>query len=395
MVGAMPDTPQDDVPRLPQAPDDAGQYDREMSAGPAPSPEEGPGDQAVPAFVGPLIDEPPVAEEDTRPRVPVAQPDAGSEGALYRQLAADEPPFDALADTAEIPIHRTAARPLLLILVMGSTLCLCLMLVSLAGFAGYRDGLTTNDAKVTQTLATGIAEQYATGVADLRQGYAELAAARFAWIVETIGAPTQYALDSPGQLALARTIQAYSPTPSPEPTRTLSPTPTPTLPLTPLPSVEPTATLSPMQDPAYLYDQAATAMTVTHYEEAISWLDALQGLDPTYRAAEARAMLMEALTKQGRIYLRGQNPDGEDMLARGVLLIYRANELGPVEPPELLGEANFVEMFINARNYVTGGDYARALPVLQELCRINCGWSYHGVSVQNLLDTAQAGGSAP
>jgi hypothetical protein len=106
-------------------------------------------------------------------------------------------------------------------------------------------------------------------------------------------------------------------------------------------------------------------------------------------------MLIEALTKQGRIYLRGQNTDGEDMLARGVLLIYRADELGPVEPPDLLGEANFVEMYINARNYVTGGDYARALPVLEELCRINCGWSYHGASVQDLLDSAQAGGSTP
>jgi tetratricopeptide (TPR) repeat protein len=314
---------------------------------------------------------------------------------MSERLAAEEPPLDSLMDTAEIGVRRPAARPLLLIVVMASTLCLCMMLVSLAGFAGYRDGLATNDAKVTQTLATGIAEQYATGVADLQQGHAEMAVARFAWIVETIQAPTQYALDSPGQLALARTIEAYSPTPSPAPTRTLAPTFTPTSPPTLTPSVEPTATLPPMQDPAYLYDQAALAMQVTHYEEAISWLDALRALAPDYRAAEGRAMLIEALTKQGRIYLRGQNTDGEDMLARGVLLIYRADELGPVEPPDLLGEANFVEMYINARNYVTGGDYARALPVLEELCRINCGWSYHGASVQDLLDSAQAGGSTP
>jgi hypothetical protein len=383
----MPDTPHDDASLLSSLPDDSADQDAESTAQPAPSPGESRADQAVPASAGPLIDEPPLAEEDTRPRVP--------EEALSEQLTAEEPPLDSLMDTAEILVHRPAARPLLLIVVMASTLCLCIMLVSLAGFAGYRDGLATNDAKVTQTLATGIAEQYATGVADLQQGYAEMAAARFAWIVETIQAPTQYALDSPGQLALARTIEAYSPTPSPAPTQTLSPTFTPTSPPTLMPSMEPTATLLPMQDPAYLYDQAALAMQVTHYEEAISWLDALRALAPDYRAAEARAMLIEALTKQGRIYLRGQNTDGEDMLARGVLLIYRADELGPVEPPDLLGEANFVEMYINARNYVTGGDYARALPVLEELCRINCGWSYHGVSVQDLLDSAQAGGSTP
>jgi len=52
-------------------------------------------------------------------------------------------------------------------------------------------------------------------------------------------------------------------------------------------------------------------------------------------------------------------------------------------------------MYINARNYVTGEDYARALPVLEELCRINCEWSYHGVSVRDLLNRAQAGGNAP
>ena len=103
---------------------------------------------------------------------------------------------------------------------------------------------------------------------------------------------------------------------------------------------------------------------------------------------------MEALTQQGRIYLRGQNTDGADMLARGVLLIYRANELGPVEPSELLGEAIFVESYINARSYVAGREYAAALPILEELCSMNCGWGYpnvDSVTVRDLLDEAQRG----
>jgi hypothetical protein len=81
-------------------------------------------------------------------------------------------------------------------------------------------------------------------------------------------------------------------------------------------------------------------------------------------------------------------------LQRGVLLIYRADEIGTVEPPELFGEAIFVEMYLNARSYVNGGNYAAAIPVLEELCNINCGWSYHGLSVRDLLDQAQAGGGA-
>ncbi|GAB4408469.1 MAG: hypothetical protein Kow00106_01630 [Anaerolineae bacterium] len=322
-------------------------------------------------------DEPPLAEEDTRPRVPLSVPRAD-----------EEPPIDPLADTAEIAVGRTAARPLLLALVLGATLCLCLLMVGFAGFAGYRDGLATNDARLTQTIATGIAEQYRMGVNDLAQGYAELAAARFAWIVETVNAPAAYAGDSPALLATARAIASYTPTPAP--TDTLAPSATPSPSATPtVPSPTPSPEAS--QNPAYLFEQAQTALRLVRYEEAIEWLDALRALAPDYRAAEVEDMLVKALTEQGKLYLRGQNPDGADMLARGVLLIYRANEIRPVQPSTLLGEAIFVEMYLNARNYVNGGYYDQALPILEELCAMNCGWSYRGVSVQSLLDQARGG----
>lgn len=343
------------------------------------APEPLPPDEHLPTTPGGdrPYDEPPLSDEDTRPRPPMTGP--AWEG---------EPPIDPEADTAEIVISRTAARPLLLAVVLGATLCLCLLMVSFAGYAGYRDGLATNDARLTQTIATGIAEQYRMGLSDLAQGYAELAAARFAWIVETVNAPAAYAGDSAQLLATARAIASYTPTPAPTstltPTVTLTPSPTPTV-LSPTPSAE------AGQDPAYLYEQAQTAMRLVRYEEAIEWLDALRSLAPDYRAAEVEDMLVKALTEQGKLYLRGQNPDGTDMLARGVLLIYRANDIRPVQPGTLLGEAIFVEMYLNARNYVSGGHYAQALPILEELCTMNCGWSYRGVSVQSLLDQARAG----
>ncbi len=358
----------------------------------------------------PIIDEPPVEEDDTRPRAPVPpteavpgwlQPHLPAQEPphdavpdwLHERLVTEKPPRDSLVDTAEVPVARPPGRPLLLLVIMAGTLCLCLTLVAFAGYAGYRDGLATNDARITQTLATGIAQQYATGVADLQQGYAELAAARFAWIVETIQAPPEYALDSEVQLAMARTIAAYTPTPSVTPTLTPSPSPSPAPTIPPSPTVEPSPTLDALSDPAYLYDQAATAMRVAHYEDAIEWLDALAALAPDYRASEVKAMLMEALTTQGGIYLAGANEDGEDMLARGVLLIYRAHDLGTVEPDWLYGQAIFVESYINARSYVNGGNYAQALPILNDLCSINCDWTYHGVSVRALQEKAAAGGT--
>jgi tetratricopeptide (TPR) repeat protein len=356
-----------------------------------------------------FIEEPPILPDDTQPRAPARSPeDARTEtvlppdmatlapppDALFHTLAAEEPPIDSQADTAEILPAPAPARALLLALVMLSTVCLCLALVSFAGYAGYRDGLATNDVKITHTLATGIAEQYATGVADLEQGYAELAAARFGWIVETVQPPTEYARDSAQLLATSRAIGSYTPTPSPTYTEMPPPSLTPTLSPTPEPTSAPTSTLNPMEDPAYLYQQAATAMSLMRYEDAIEWLDALQALAPNYRAEETRAMLIEALTQQGRIYLRGQNKDGEDKLARGVLLIYRASDLGPVEPSELLGEAYFAESYLNARNYVAGGQYAAALPILEDLCAMNCNWGYPNydpVTVSELLDQARRG----
>jgi hypothetical protein len=377
---------EDTRPRAPVQPEDAADADADLSD---------PTDLTPPSFVDEVFDSLAAEEPPYNPQADTANTASASVDDVQRTLAAEEPSYDPQADTADVAVPTsTPARGLLLGIVMVGTLCMCMALVGFAGFAGYRDGLATNDVKITQTLATGIAEQYATGVADLDQGYAELAAARFGWIVETVQPGPAYARDSAQLLATARAISSYTPTPVPTLTETPTPSSTPTLSPTPEPTLSPTPTLNPLEDPAYLYNQAATAMSVVHYEDAIDWLDALRALAPDYRAEETKAMLMEALTQQGRIYLRGQNQDGEDRLARGVLLIYRANELGPVEPSELLGEAIFVESYINARNYVAGGEYAAALPILEELCSMNCTWGYPNydpVTVRDLLDEAQRG----
>lgn len=139
-------------------------------------------------------------------------------------------------------------------------------------------------------------------------------------------------------------------------------------------------------------------MRLARYEEAIEWLRSLRALDPNHRPAETQTMLMEALTLQGRIYLRGANEDGEDRLARGILLIYEADDLGTVEPAGLLYEADVAERFLNARSYLNGGNYAQASAILEQLCAeadSTCNWSYRGTSVRDLLEQARAGGPAP
>jgi tetratricopeptide (TPR) repeat protein len=228
-------------------------------------------------------------------------------------------------------------------------------------------------------LAAVVAEQYAQGVMDLENGYPDIAVERFAWIVETVQAPPELAQDSAQLLATARAAVTLTPA------ITSTPCPTPNI-----STATPVETPAPDEglDPAYLYDQAATMMRFVRYEEAIEWLEALQALAPDYRAAEVQAMYLEALVSLARTYLRGQNEDGSDMLARGVLLAYRAAECGD---SSLVYEADFVERYLNARNYVNGDQDDKARPVLSALCQENCSWGYGGVSVCDLYE--QVGGN--
>ena len=171
--------------------------------------------------LSPAGDLPVCDASDTEPKAPrgLREAIAAQQAARNEALLEQEPPI-AQDDTAPVPVRpyseaRPGVRPLLLAVVMLGTTCLCAALIGLASFAGYRDGLATNNAQITQTLATGIAEQYATGVADLENERYALAAARFSWIVETIQPAPEYMRDSAALLAQASTQAAYTPTPPP------------------------------------------------------------------------------------------------------------------------------------------------------------------------------------
>ncbi|HML23940.1 MAG TPA: hypothetical protein PKD09_19950 [Aggregatilinea sp.] len=305
-------------------------------------------------------------------------------------VAISEPPYDPAHDTAPVaavPVRRVPR--LMLAVVMLGSICMCATLVGLAAVAGYRDGLATNDVKLTQTMATELDVQYQAAQDDIEAGRYGLAMERLSWIVETIQPGPEYMLDSREQWAYAATMNAITPTLPATATPTATPTQEPTL-----ATEEPVVTEAPpapvdQNDPAYMYEQAEQAARLGDFETTIAWAESLRAAAPDYRPADVQAMLMNALTKQGTIYLRGANPDGEDKLLRGILLIYRADDLGTVQPETLLYEADFAERYLNARNYLDGGNAAAAAPILQRLCDENCDWSYRGESVRDLM--AQAG----
>ena len=296
-------------------------------------------------------------------------------------------------------------RCLLTLTVMVLTTCLCATTISMSGLAGYQDEARTVRTEKAQTRVAEVATQYQLAIEDETAGLDEFARDRYEYILT----------EQPGYLdAETRLIQAnmrlsYTPTPLP-PTATLTPSPEPD---TPIPTITPTEAeplATATRDPFNVEDafSAAYAYSISGlHEDAIERLNIVIQIDPTYRRAEVDKMLFEALKSQAVLYFRALNTgSGEtgfegDQLARGVQLANQAISIYEANPNvgtltlggggTLTGERNFVQGYMTGRDFVYGGRYADALPILENLCTINCGWSYGGVTVQSLLDRARSG----
>lgn len=313
-------------------------------------------------------------QDDTQPKAP-----AGLREVVEANPQEDTQPTKTILISPDPPTNFWGL--LMRVGAVISAAFLCMAIILLAGAAGVRDELNQIGTQAAVAQLAEVATQYALGNIDYQSGRYEMAEIRFAY-VETQMPGYQ---DASVKLEEVQRIMAYTPTASPTaalPTETPEPT-------TAAPDSVSPPTPEGELDPADLYGRAETALNTGDFEEAIRWLDALVLVDPNYRRAEVQQKRLDALIAQGRIYLRSQNPDGEDRLAQGVMLINRASELGSV-PGELLYEADFVARFLAARAYVEGGAYDQARPVLIRLCEEDCDWNYRGVSVRSLL--AQVGG---
>jgi len=313
-------------------------------------------------------------QDETQPKAP-----AGLKEHIHAHLE-DTGQHPAIA--APLDNETEAPAPILRVLMMAgvlvATACMCLSIIALSGVAGARDEWLQIGTQAANTQTANLATQYSLGKADLAEGNLAMAEIRFGFIV-TLDPAYQ---DAAQQLAQIQTQPSPSPTPPPTETPPPATTATPT-------SDDAQSPLPESRDPAALFGHAQSAMNSSNYEEAIAWFDALVLLDPNYRRAEVQEMRLNAHITQGRIYLRGQNEDGQDRLAQGVQLITRARELGNV-PGELSYEADFVARYLAAKAYVEGRAYAQAREVLTRLCEEDCDWNYRGLSVRDLL--AQTGG---
>lgn len=333
-----------------------------------------------------LPSEPPIQPHDTQPRQPT-------------QVLVPDPSWSTPLDTRGLIApddERANSRiPCLLgMLVVLASALMCGLIVTLSAVAGYRDEL--RDIQTEEAIAAQATNsiQYELALENVANGQFELALVRFNSIVTT---QPDY-LDVVQQIQQVEIVLSYTPTPSSTSTPTVTPSPT----LTPTVAASPTLTANPAQT---YFDQAMTFYNFGRWEDTIETLDIVISFDPTFRRAEVDQMLFDAYNQQSRIYFNGGNPLNEanangfpgNQLARGVFLYNLAVEM--IDDGKPVGTRNdldgftafFAEGFITARRYIDAGQNSLAVPILQELCDLNCTWGYRGLTIQDLLNQAQGG----
>jgi hypothetical protein len=219
-------------------------------------------------------------------------------------------------------------------------LAFSLLIVFVAGLFGYFDGQQTVADYAEGTRQAFIDEQLSTWIPqDIANGNVVLLGARIDGLASLTPPPPEFAA-----LVATGTQFALDNQPTATPTMLPSPTVTPTPTITDAPSsptVAPSPTVdtsaandpdAPLFDVEALFVEAESQMSIGEYEEAVLTLDAIVGVDPTYRPAEVEAMLFEAWEVIGRRLLRSGDPAN---LASGIRAANEAANYGDI------GELNF------------------------------------------------------
>lgn len=331
--------------------------------------------------------EPPIQADDTQPRQPT-------------QALVPDPSWSTPLDTRglispdDLPPTASRVSCFLGVLIVLASAVMCGFIVILSAVAGYRDELDAIQTEAARDVQATSEVQYQLAIENIANGQYEFAYERLRWV--STNQPNY--LDVQAQMSQLEIILSYTPTPAA--TSTPSPTASPTA--TNTPDISPTPTVNEIE---LYFNRAESFFSFNRWEDTIAALDVVVSLDPTYRRSEVDQMLFTAYVRQSTIYFNGTNPIEEagpngfagNQLARGLVLYQRAEAMIAEGKP--VGTVNdldsytafFVEGFVTARRYVEAGQNTLALPILQELCELNCVWGYRGLTVEQLLSQAQGG----
>ena len=253
------------------------------------------------------------------------------------------------AVSAQIPDEDEKPRSnrLLVVTVFLALTLMCIASITLAGVAGWRDGVSAFQTLKAATQVSYIENQEALAREDLKNERYEIAYERCKYILTL---QPYY----PGAAACMTTSQLM-----------LSVTPTPTVTATPiLPTPTPAPTNTPgsgMPSAEELFIRGQTAVRDGFYEDAMKWLEALRGLDVNYRRKDVEDLLVKTYLALGDQY------KFQGRLSEMVIVIKKALQIRDLSDTSWPFTINVTELYLSGRDYLNGENYALASQVFEKL----------------------------
>lgn len=247
-----------------------------------------------------------------------------------------------------------------------------IMIVLLAGAAGWTTGQRTAGANATATRSAEINDQLIRIPGDIANSNLEMLDIRIRYLAQaTPGVPgiTDYMLTAT-TLYLTSQPTATTTPPAATPTAQASAA----VVTTDAPAIEPTANASGGYDLAALLDEARTAANQGQWQDAIELLDVIIGLDSNFQTAEVRGLMLQSLTSYARILYQN------DRLAEAIVLTDRADEFGDIG--DLNYERYLAALYLDAQNTI-GTNYPAAINALSQI--YNAGSSRYQQQAGQLL----------
>lgn len=296
------------------------------------------------------------AQDDTKPRSPFKETPA--------PLPGDHDPY--LQPVME-PDDESSGPGCFVWGMMGLIIfSMSLLIVGLAGAAGWSGGQRVANTNATATISSRIMQQLERIPTDVAGGNQQI----LSWRLDYLAGLTP-AVPGVAEIQATATALYFAALPTATPTPTVTPTPTPTL------EVTETAI-----DPASAYDlrglleEARRQVDLGMYEDAIDTLDVIMAIDSTYQQVTVRGLMGEALRREAARLFRSL-----DTLAQAILLTERATEFGPVG--DLSYESYVAGLYLDAIRQTEVGDYLSSIRSLRQIYELQS--TYKGVDIGRLL----------
>lgn len=218
-------------------------------------------------------------------------------------------------DTQPIkPIKKASRWKSILIGILGF-----LLLVGLGGFGGYSSGIGDRISAEDAVISKQTTEQYTFALRDIELGNYETAIERLKWVI-------QHDSDFPGAQQKLTEVMVIS--------------------VMPTPTAVPTVTSTPdFSGAESAYQRAQQLINAQDWVNALSALDIIRKLDPTYKTAQVDGMYYFSLRNYGHVLITQQGN-----LEGGIYQLTLAERFGPLDNTS-------VQLREAARMYIIGASF--------------------------------------